>query len=154
MSSHPNPILNRLPKSRGFTIFISLQLPGLSSPKKSDMPTATKVTINFHKPWKHLFCWLTYYKKKHVLLLRFYYYMWVIVKICHFVSYFEIRNNEFTFIIFQTVCVEKNETLGGTCLNVGCIPSKSLLNNSHLYHMAAGKDLKNRGIECKYNNYS
>lgn len=47
----------------------------------------------------------------------------------------------------KTVCVEKNETLGGTCLNVGCIPSKALLNNSHLYHMAVGKDLKNRGIE-------
>ncbi|XP_005095881.1 dihydrolipoyl dehydrogenase, mitochondrial [Aplysia californica] len=47
----------------------------------------------------------------------------------------------------KTVCVEKNETLGGTCLNVGCIPSKSLLNNSHLYHMAHGKDLVNRGIE-------
>ncbi|XP_076618297.1 dihydrolipoyl dehydrogenase, mitochondrial [Colletes latitarsis] len=46
----------------------------------------------------------------------------------------------------KTVCVEKNETLGGTCLNVGCIPSKSLLNNSHYYHMAHGGDLKNRGI--------
>ena len=34
----------------------------------------------------------------------------------------------------KTACVEKNPTLGGTCLNVGCIPSKSLLNNSHLYH--------------------
>jgi len=47
----------------------------------------------------------------------------------------------------KTVCVEKNPTLGGTCLNVGCIPSKSLLNNSHLYHMASGKDLNSRGIE-------
>ncbi|XP_059171813.1 dihydrolipoyl dehydrogenase, mitochondrial-like [Physella acuta] len=47
----------------------------------------------------------------------------------------------------KTVCVEKNETLGGTCLNVGCIPSKSLLNNSHLYHMAHHNDLTNRGIE-------
>ncbi|XP_074644220.1 dihydrolipoyl dehydrogenase, mitochondrial-like [Tubulanus polymorphus] len=47
----------------------------------------------------------------------------------------------------KTICVEKNETLGGTCLNVGCIPSKSLLNNSHYYHMAIGKDLENRGIE-------
>ncbi|XP_013421632.1 aromatic-L-amino-acid decarboxylase-like [Lingula anatina] len=36
----------------------------------------------------------------------------------------------------KTTCVEKDPTLGGTCLNVGCIPSKSLLNNSHLYHMA------------------
>jgi len=47
----------------------------------------------------------------------------------------------------KTVCVEKNPTLGGTCLNVGCIPSKSLLNNSHLYHMAASNDLNRRGIE-------
>lgn len=52
-------------------------------------------------------------------------------------------------VVFQTVCVEKNDTLGGTCLNVGCIPSKSLLNNSHLYHMARHKDLQNRGIERK-----
>uniref|UniRef100_A0A8D2P6T2 Dihydrolipoyl dehydrogenase, mitochondrial n=1 Tax=Zosterops lateralis melanops TaxID=1220523 RepID=A0A8D2P6T2_ZOSLA len=48
---------------------------------------------------------------------------------------------------FKTVCVEKNATLGGTCLNVGCIPSKALLNNSHLYHLAHGKDFANRGIE-------
>ncbi|OCT89120.1 dihydrolipoyl dehydrogenase, mitochondrial [Xenopus laevis] len=48
---------------------------------------------------------------------------------------------------FQTVCVEKNDTLGGTCLNVGCIPSKALLNNSYLYHLAHGKDFANRGIE-------
>jgi len=46
----------------------------------------------------------------------------------------------------KTVCVEKNDTLGGTCLNVGCIPSKSLLNNSHYYHMAHSGDLKSRGI--------
>lgn len=48
----------------------------------------------------------------------------------------------------KTVCVEKNDTLGGTCLNVGCIPSKSLLNNSHYYHMAKHNDLNARGIEC------
>ena len=46
----------------------------------------------------------------------------------------------------KTVCVEKNPTLGGTCLNVGCIPSKALLNNSHYYHMAKA-DFKNRGID-------
>jgi dihydrolipoamide dehydrogenase len=46
----------------------------------------------------------------------------------------------------KTVCIEKGETLGGTCLNVGCIPSKSLLNNSHYYHMAAHGDLESRGI--------
>lgn len=47
----------------------------------------------------------------------------------------------------KTVCIEKNNTLGGTCLNVGCIPSKALLHNSHLYHMAHSNDMKNRGIE-------
>lgn len=46
----------------------------------------------------------------------------------------------------KTVCIEKDPTLGGTCLNVGCIPSKSLLNNSHYYHMAHSGDLKNRGV--------
>ncbi|XP_061629282.1 dihydrolipoyl dehydrogenase, mitochondrial isoform X1 [Phyllopteryx taeniolatus] len=48
---------------------------------------------------------------------------------------------------FKTVCVEKDATLGGTCLNVGCIPSKALLNNSYLYHLAHGKDFESRGIE-------
>lgn len=47
----------------------------------------------------------------------------------------------------KTVCVEKRETLGGTCLNVGCIPSKSLLHNSHYYHMMHSNELKTRGIE-------
>jgi pyruvate/2-oxoglutarate dehydrogenase complex dihydrolipoamide dehydrogenase (E3) component len=46
----------------------------------------------------------------------------------------------------QVACVEKRGSLGGTCLNVGCIPSKSLLNNSHLYHQIL-HDTKNRGIE-------
>lgn len=46
----------------------------------------------------------------------------------------------------KTVSVEKNPTLGGTCLNVGCIPSKALLNNSHYYHMAHSGDLESRGI--------
>uniref|UniRef100_A0A914YI11 dihydrolipoyl dehydrogenase n=1 Tax=Panagrolaimus superbus TaxID=310955 RepID=A0A914YI11_9BILA len=47
----------------------------------------------------------------------------------------------------KTVCVEKDMTFGGTCLNVGCIPSKSMLNNTHLYHLAKHGDLKARGIE-------
>ncbi|SFC95723.1 dihydrolipoyl dehydrogenase [Tropicimonas isoalkanivorans] len=34
----------------------------------------------------------------------------------------------------KTACVEGRETLGGTCLNVGCIPSKALLHASHLFH--------------------
>ena len=33
----------------------------------------------------------------------------------------------------KAACVESRGTLGGTCLNVGCIPSKSLLNSSELY---------------------
>jgi len=45
----------------------------------------------------------------------------------------------------KTICVERRGKLGGTCLNVGCIPSKSLLHNSHLFHMAK-HDLKARGI--------
>ncbi|MEM7438485.1 MAG: dihydrolipoyl dehydrogenase [Pseudomonadota bacterium] len=36
----------------------------------------------------------------------------------------------------KTACVEGRETLGGTCLNVGCIPSKALLHASHLMHEA------------------
>eukprot|EP00124_Ichthyophonus_hoferi_P002930 Ihof_evm8s224 gene=Ihof_evmTU8s224 len=48
----------------------------------------------------------------------------------------------------KTACVEMRGTLGGTCLNVGCIPSKSLLNNSHLYHTAKS-DLTGRGIDIK-----
>lgn len=34
----------------------------------------------------------------------------------------------------KVACVEGRGTLGGTCLNVGCIPSKALLHSSHLYH--------------------
>eukprot|EP00927_Polykrikos_kofoidii_P065197 TRINITY_DN60985_c0_g1_i1.p1 TRINITY_DN60985_c0_g1~~TRINITY_DN60985_c0_g1_i1.p1 ORF type:complete len:494 (+),score=97.76 TRINITY_DN60985_c0_g1_i1:71-1552(+) len=45
----------------------------------------------------------------------------------------------------KTVCVERRGKLGGTCLNVGCIPSKSLLHSSHLYHMAT-HDFAKRGI--------
>ena len=37
---------------------------------------------------------------------------------------------------FKTACIESRDTLGGTCLNVGCIPSKSLLNLSENYHKA------------------
>jgi dihydrolipoamide dehydrogenase len=36
----------------------------------------------------------------------------------------------------KTACVEMRGTLGGTCLNVGCIPSKALLQSSHHYHDA------------------
>ncbi len=47
---------------------------------------------------------------------------------------------------FKTACVESSNTLGGTCLNVGCIPSKSLLNSSEMYHKAQ-KEFNNLGIE-------
>lgn len=50
----------------------------------------------------------------------------------------------------KTACIEKNPTLGGTCLNIGCIPSKSLLNNSYYYHMAHSGDLQKRGVLGKY----
>ncbi len=46
----------------------------------------------------------------------------------------------------KTACVESRGTLGGTCLNIGCIPSKSLLNLSENYHKAK-KDFNNQGIE-------
>ena len=48
----------------------------------------------------------------------------------------------------KTACVEENKTLGGTCLNVGCIPSKSLLNASEIYHKAQ-KEFNNLGIDVE-----
>jgi dihydrolipoamide dehydrogenase len=45
----------------------------------------------------------------------------------------------------KTACVENRGALGGTCLNVGCIPSKALLNSSHHYHMAK-HSFKTHGI--------
>src|ERR1700751_1195573 len=36
----------------------------------------------------------------------------------------------------KVACVEKRPTLGGTCLNIGCIPSKALLDSSELYALA------------------
>ena len=47
----------------------------------------------------------------------------------------------------KTICIEKNPTCGGTCLNVGCIPSKSLLHNSHYYHLAKSGEMAKRGIK-------
>tara|TARA_B100000131_G_scaffold261085_1_gene257096 strand:+ start:1600 stop:3003 length:1404 start_codon:yes stop_codon:yes gene_type:complete len=46
----------------------------------------------------------------------------------------------------KTGCIEARGTLGGTCLNVGCIPSKSLLNLSEIYYKTQ-KDYNNLGIE-------
>jgi len=45
----------------------------------------------------------------------------------------------------KTACVEKDPALGGTCLNVGCIPSKALLQTSEEY-AHAGKALKRHGV--------
>ncbi|WP_159799108.1 dihydrolipoyl dehydrogenase [Flavobacterium sp. MK4S-17] len=47
---------------------------------------------------------------------------------------------------FNTAIIEKYPTLGGTCLNVGCIPSKALLDSSHHYHDAI-THFKEHGIE-------
>jgi dihydrolipoamide dehydrogenase len=46
------------------------------------------------------------------------------------------------------VCIEKRGALGGTCLNVGCIPSKALLNSTHKLHEAQ-HDFKDMGIIAK-----
>jgi dihydrolipoamide dehydrogenase len=46
----------------------------------------------------------------------------------------------------KTACVEKRETLGGTCLNIGCIPSKALLFSSERFH-EAGHGLARHGIK-------
>jgi dihydrolipoamide dehydrogenase len=47
----------------------------------------------------------------------------------------------------KTACVESRETLGGTCLNVGCIPSKALLHASELYEEAHSGALAKFGID-------
>jgi dihydrolipoamide dehydrogenase len=49
----------------------------------------------------------------------------------------------------KVACVEGRETLGGTCLNVGCMPSKALLHASELYEAAAGKEFATLGIQVK-----
>ena len=46
----------------------------------------------------------------------------------------------------KTACIESRGSLGGTCLNIGCIPSKSLLNLSENFHKAK-KDFNQQGIE-------
>jgi dihydrolipoamide dehydrogenase len=45
----------------------------------------------------------------------------------------------------KVACVEKRDTLGGTCLNIGCIPSKALLQSSENFHQAA-HSFKDHGI--------
>ncbi len=48
----------------------------------------------------------------------------------------------------KTACVEKRATLGGTCLNIGCIPSKALLQSSENFH-AAQSALADHGVMVK-----
>jgi dihydrolipoamide dehydrogenase len=47
----------------------------------------------------------------------------------------------------KTACAESRDTLGGTCLNVGCIPSKALLHASELYEEAAHGTLAKWGVK-------
>ena len=47
----------------------------------------------------------------------------------------------------KTACAESRETLGGTCLNVGCIPSKAMLHASELYDDAANGMLAKLGVK-------
>ncbi|TPG56057.1 dihydrolipoyl dehydrogenase [Sphingomonas glacialis] len=47
----------------------------------------------------------------------------------------------------RTACVESRETLGGTCLNVGCIPSKALLHASEYFDAAANGTMAKMGIK-------
>src|SRR5918997_2518993 len=49
----------------------------------------------------------------------------------------------------KTACAESRETLGGTCLNVGCIPSKALLHASELFEEAAHGTMAKWGIKAK-----
>ena len=47
---------------------------------------------------------------------------------------------------FNTACIDDNPVFGGTCLRVGCIPSKALLESSHLYHQTQ-HELASHGIQ-------
>ena len=48
----------------------------------------------------------------------------------------------------KVVCIDDSPLLGGTCLNVGCIPSKSLLNTTYKYYDAK-ENFAKLGIKCK-----
>src|SRR4029453_4889722 len=48
----------------------------------------------------------------------------------------------------KTACAESRETLGGTCLNVGCIPSKALLHASELFEEAAHGTMSKWGVKA------
>ena len=51
----------------------------------------------------------------------------------------------------RAVCVDEREALGGACLNVGCIPSKTLLHWSERFE-EAGRDYAKRGIRLAGSN--
>src|SRR5262249_58001659 len=46
----------------------------------------------------------------------------------------------------KVACVEKSRTLGGTCLNIGCIPSKAMLDSSELFDLSKER-FKKHGIQ-------
>ena len=52
----------------------------------------------------------------------------------------------------KTACIEKEKVLGGTCLNVGCIPSKALLQSSHHYHQLT-HEFKAHGIHAQQTSF-
>ena len=52
----------------------------------------------------------------------------------------------------KTAIIEKYKTLGGTCLNVGCIPSKTLLDSSEHFHNAKN-NFSEHGIDIKHSVY-
>lgn len=54
---------------------------------------------------------------------------------------------------FKTICIEKDTFLGGTCLNVGCIPSKALLQSSEYYELMQ-KGIAEHGISFKDLNFN
>ena len=50
----------------------------------------------------------------------------------------------------KVAVIEKRKSLGGTCLNIGCIPSKALLNSSEKFESVNSNELQNFGIELKH----
>ena len=48
----------------------------------------------------------------------------------------------------KTACIEKTPALGGTCLNIGCIPSKALLHSSEVYYQLC-HEARDLGIEVQ-----
>ena len=48
----------------------------------------------------------------------------------------------------KTACAESRDALGGTCLNVGCIPSKAMLHASEFFNAAKNGSMAEMGIEC------